>query len=136
MNINEIQNEIINEFKMFDDWTDKYSYIIELGKNLPLINENMKTEEKLVKGCQSKVWLDYKIENENIIFFADSDAIIVKGIVSLLIRVLSNQPKKEVENADLFFIKKIGLDEHLSMTRSNGLVAMISLMKNYSKLTK
>jgi cysteine desulfuration protein SufE len=129
--INEIQDEVIDEFGLFGDWMEKYEYIIELGKSLPLIKEGLKDEEHLIKGCQSKVWLDAGLEEGNVVFTADSDAVITKGIISLLIRVLSNHSPKEVADADLYFIDKIGLKEHLSPTRSNGLVSMIKQMKLY-----
>jgi cysteine desulfuration protein SufE len=129
--INEIQDEVIDEFGLFGDWMEKYEYIIELGKSLPLIEEGLKDEEHLIKGCQSKVWLDAGLEEGNVVFTADSDAVITKGIISLLIRVLSNHSPKEVADADLYFIDKIGLKEHLSPTRSNGLVSMIKQMKLY-----
>jgi cysteine desulfuration protein SufE len=129
--INEIQDEVIDEFGLFGDWMEKYEYIIELGKSLPLIKERLKDEEHLIKGCQSKVWLDAGLEEGNVVFTADSDAVITKGIISLLIRVLSNHSPKEVADADLYFIDKIGLKEHLSPTRSNGLVSMIKQMKLY-----
>ena len=132
MTINQIQQELIEEFEFFDDWMDKYEYLIELGKNLPLIAPEDKTDDKLIKGCQSRVWLEAKNENGKIQFTADSDAVITKGIISLLIRVLNNQPAKEIAEAELFFINKIGLKEHLSPTRSNGLLSMIKQMKIYA----
>ena len=131
MTINEIQDEIIEEFDLFDDWMDRYEYIIDLGKQLPLIDSQLKTEERLIKGCQSLVWLNAKHEEDKIIFTADSDAIITKGIIALLIRVLSNQKAKDIAETELYFIDKIGLKEHLSPNRSNGLVSMVKQMKLY-----
>ena len=130
--IKELQNEIVEEFALFDEWMDKYEHIIELGKELPLIEEKHKTEENLIKGCQSRVWLNAKLEDGNIIFTADSDAIITKGIIALVIRVFSNHTPKEIAIADLFFIDQIGLKEHLSPTRSNGLVSMVKQIKMYA----
>ena len=132
MNIKDIQNEIIDEFSMFDDWMQRYEYMIELGKSLPLIVESSKTDENLIKGCQSKVWVDAKLEGDKIIFKADSDAIITKGIIAILIRVFSNQTPKAILEADTDFIDKIGLKEHLSPTRANGLVSMIKQLKLYA----
>ncbi len=132
MTIQEIENQIIDEFDNFDDWLDRYNYIIEMGKECPQIDESGKTDDNLIKGCQSKVWLDAKLENGRIRFKGDSDAIITRGIVSLLIRVLDNQTPADILNADLSFIEKIGLKEHLSPTRSNGLTAMIKQMKIYA----
>ncbi|MCA0430096.1 MAG: SufE family protein [Bacteroidetes bacterium] len=130
MTINEIENEIIEEFELFgDDWEGKYEHIIDLGKNLPIIKPEYKTENNLIKGCQSKVWLHTDFENGKLIYTADSDAIITKGIVALMVRVLSNQPPKAIINAELNFMKTIGLMEHLSPTRANGLVSMINRMK-------
>jgi len=132
MTINEIQHEIIDEFAMFDDWMQRYEYLIELGKSLPLINEKHQTEENLINGCQSKVWLfAEKIENK-IVYTANSDAILTKGIVALLIRVFSNQTPEAILAADTDFINEIGLKEHLSPTRANGLVAMIKQIKLYA----
>lgn len=131
MSIQTIQQEIVNEFSLFSDWMEKYEYIIELGKSLPLINETKKDDDHLIKGCQSKVWLDANVENGRVQFTADSDAVITKGIISLLIRVLSNQRPEDIAQADLFFINEIGLREHLSPTRSNGLLSMIKQMKMY-----
>ena len=131
MSIEEIQNEIIEEFSTFDEWMDKYEYLIELGKDLPQIDPKYKTNEYLINGCQSKVWLNAELKDGKIYFTADSDAIITKGIVALLIRVLNERTPQEVMNADLFFIDKIGLSENLSPTRSNGLLAMIKQMKMY-----
>jgi cysteine desulfuration protein SufE len=130
MTINEIEKEIIEEFELFgDDWEGKYEHIIDLGKNLPIIKPEFKTDENLIKGCQSKVWLQTEFENNKLIFTADSDAIITKGIVALMIRVLSNQSPNAIINAELNFMKTIGLMEHLSPTRANGLVSMINRMK-------
>ncbi len=132
MSINEIQDQIIEEFAMYDDWMDKYNYLIELGNSLPQIDPKYKNEENLISGCQSKVWLNAEYKDGKIEFSADSDAIIVKGIVALLVRVLSGQEASEVMNADLYFIDKIGLKDNLSPTRSNGLVAMVKKMKLYA----
>ncbi|MBN8701539.1 MAG: SufE family protein [Bacteroidetes bacterium] len=130
MTISAIEKEIIDEFSLFDnDWESKYEHLIDLGKSLPLINEKYKTEDRLIKGCQSRVWLHSELKNDTIVFTADSDAIITKGIVALLIRVLSNQTSENIINAKLDFIDKIGLKEHLSPTRANGLVSMIKQMK-------
>jgi len=131
MLINEIQDEIIEEFSFFDDWMDRYEYIIDLGKKLPLIDPQLKTAERLIKGCQSQVWLNATQEEGKIIFTADSDAIITKGIIALLVRVLSGQQAKDIAETELYFIDKIGLKEHLSPTRSNGLVSMVQQMKRY-----
>ncbi|MBI5402109.1 MAG: SufE family protein [Ignavibacteriae bacterium] len=127
--IEEIEDEIVEEFSLFDEWMDKYEYIIELGKNLPSMDENLKTEDRKVSGCQSQVWLNTKSENGKVLFEADSDAIITKGLVGLLVRVLSGQRPEDVINAKLGFIDKIGMKEHLSPNRANGLVAMIKHMK-------
>ncbi len=132
MTIKEIQNEIIDEFSMFDDWMQRYEYIIELGKSLPLINEEYKTEENLIKGCQSKVWLHGEQKDDKIVFTADSDAILTKGIIAILIRAFSNQKPADIINADTQFIDEIGLKEHLSATRANGLVSMIKNIKMYA----
>ncbi|MCI5083142.1 MAG: SufE family protein [Saprospiraceae bacterium] len=129
--IQELQDEIIDDFSLFSDWMEKYEYIIDLGKSLPLIDEKYKDEEHLIKGCQSQVWLHADKQGEEVVFTADSDAVITKGIISLLIRVLSNQTPDHIKDADLYFIDKIGLKEHLSPTRSNGLVSMIKQMKLY-----
>ena len=131
MSINEIQDEIIEEFAFFDDWMEKYEYIIDLGKSLPLIDAQYKDATHLIKGCQSQVWLHADNQGDKIDFTADSDAIITKGIIALLVRVLSGQPAEAIANADLYFINKIGLKEHLSPTRSNGLVSMVQQMKLY-----
>lgn len=132
MTINEIQNEIIDDFSYFDDWMDKYEYIIDLGKNLPLIDPTQKTDEKLISGCQSRVWLGVDHKDGKVEFTADSDAVITKGIIGLLIQVMSNQPAKDIVDSDLYFIDKIGLKEHLSPTRSNGLLSMVKQMKMYA----
>ena len=132
MTIKEIQEEIIDEFSMFEDWMERYEYIIELGKSLPLINETFKEDENLIQGCQSKVWLHSEINNETLQFTADSDAILTKGIVALLLRVFNNQKPMDILNADLFFVDEIGLKEHLSPTRANGLVSMIKQIKMYA----
>jgi cysteine desulfuration protein SufE len=125
----EIEQEIIDEFAIYEDWMEKYEYIIELGKDLPLIEESLKTEDRLIKGCQSRVWVNAAYQDGKMIFTADSDAIITKGIIGLLIRVLSNQNPADIVKAELNFIKEIGLQEHLSPTRANGLVSMIQQMK-------
>lgn len=132
MTIQEIQEEIIDEFNMFDDWMQKYDYLIELSKDLPAINENLKVDDNLIKGCQSKVWLHASKELDIISFTADSDAIITKGIVALLVRVFDGQKAKDILENELHFIDTIGLKEHLSMTRSNGLVSMIKQMKFFA----
>lgn len=130
--IADIENEIVDEFSLFDDWMDKYEHLISLGKNLPLIDEQYKTDEYTVKGCQSKVWLFAAIHDGKVVYTADSDAIITKGIIALLVRVLSGRTPAEILQANLAFIDEIGLKEHLSPTRSNGLVSMIRQMKNYA----
>jgi|TARA_B110000967_G_C18861065_1_gene549972 cysteine desulfuration protein SufE len=132
MTIKEIQEEIIEEFEMFDDWMQKYEYLIELSKDIPLLEESHKLDENLIKGCQSKVWLQASKEGETVRFTADSDAIITKGIVALLVRVYDQQKSKDILANELHFIDAIGLKEHLSMTRSNGLVSMIKQMKFYA----
>lgn len=132
MTIQETQQEIVEEFALFDEWMDKYEHIIELGKDLPLIDEQYKTEENLIKGCQSKVWLHAALKDGKIIFTADSDAIITKGIVGLVIRVFSDHTPQEIIDADLFFIDQIGLQEHLSPTRSNGLLSMLKQIRMYA----
>lgn len=132
LSIQEIQEEIIDEFSMFDDWMQRYEYIIELGKTLPLIDEKYKKEENLIKGCQSQVWLHAENENDKVVFTADSDAILTKGIIALLIRTFSNQTAKDILEADTSFIDEIGLKEHLSPTRANGLVSMIKQIKLYA----
>jgi len=132
MTISEIEDQIVSEFSLFEDWMDKYNYLIELGKSLPLIDPKFKTEQYLISGCQSQVWLHAEYRNGKVFFTADSDAIITKGIVNLLIRVLSDQPPSDIIDASLSFIDKIGLREHLSPTRSNGLNSMIKQMKLYA----
>ena len=132
MTIKEIQEEIIDEFSMFDDWMQRYEYIIDLGKNLPLIQEAYKTDDNIIKGCQSKVWLKGEQKDDKIIFTADSDAILTKGMIAILIRVFSNQNAFDILAADTDFIDKIGLKEHLSPTRANGLVSMIKNIKMYA----
>ena len=132
MTIKEIENEIVEEFAIFTDWMDKYEYIIELGKNVPVIEEKEKTEENLIKGCQSRVWLSCKVEDGKLWFAADSDAIITKGIISLLIRVYNGQAPADILSNELEFISKIGLQENLSPTRANGLVSMIKQIKIYA----
>tara|TARA_B100001142_G_scaffold149206_1_gene150098 strand:+ start:8768 stop:9187 length:420 start_codon:yes stop_codon:yes gene_type:complete len=130
--IKEIQNEILEEFNLFEDWVQKYEYIIELGKKLPIIDTSNKTVDNLIKGCQSNVWLHANEKDGKIFYTADSDAIITKGIISILIRVLSNQRAEEIEKANLFFIDEIGFKKQLSQTRANGLVSMIKEMKLYA----
>ena len=127
--ITEKEEAIIDEFSIYDDWMDKYEYIIELGKDLPLVGDDQKTEDKLIKGCQSRVWLNAEKEDGKMKYTADSDAIITKGIIALLIRVLNNEKPEDIAKAELRFIKAIGLQEHLSPTRSNGLVSMVKQMK-------
>jgi cysteine desulfuration protein SufE len=130
--IQETQHEIIEEFEMFSDWMEKYDYLIELGKSLPMINVHLKTDDNIIKGCQSKVWLHGELNNGKVVFTADSDAIITKGIIALMVRVLSNHTPAEIMAADMDFIDQIGLKEHLSPTRANGLLAMIKQMKFYA----
>ena len=132
MTIKEIQDEIVEEFAMFDDWDERFQYVIDLGKSLPLIDEKYKTDENTIKGCQSKVWLHADREDGKVVFTADSDAIITKGIIAILIRVFSNQSPQEILNADTEFINEIGLKDHLSPTRANGLVSMIKQIKMYA----
>lgn len=133
MSIEEKQQEIISEFSMFSDWMQKYEYIIDLGKDLPLIQEQYKTEENLIKGCQSRVWLHAELDNNGRLdLSADSDAIITKGLIALVIQVLNNEMPADATKADLHFVKDIGLSEHLSPTRSNGLASMIQQIKNYA----
>ena len=132
MTINEIQDELVDEFSLFSDWMEKYEYIIQLGKELPLIDPQYKTEENLIKGCQSKVWLHADYREGKVFFTADSDAIITKGLVGMVVRVLSGHTPEEITSADLYFVDKVGLKEHLSITRSNGLVSMIKQMKMYA----
>ncbi|RFS13908.1 SufE family protein [Emticicia sp. C21] len=132
MTINEIQDELIEEFELFDDWEEKYEYIIDLGKKLPKLADEYKTEENIIKGCQSIVWLNAYMKDDKLIFEADSEAIIVKGLVSMLLRVLSGHTPEEVLNADLYFINRVGLSSHLAQTRSNGLASMVKQMKAYA----
>lgn len=132
MTIKDIQEEIIEEFAMFDDWMQRYEYMIDLGKSLPLIDESKKTEDRVIKGCQSKVWLDADIKGDKMVFTADSDAIITKGIIAILIRTFNNQSPAAILNANTDFIDEIGLKEHLSATRANGLVSMIKKLKLYA----
>tara|TARA_Y100000589_G_scaffold332160_1_gene389819 strand:+ start:8532 stop:8948 length:417 start_codon:yes stop_codon:yes gene_type:complete len=132
MTIQEAQQEIIDDFAFFDDWMDKYEHIIELGKELPQIDEKYKTDENLIKGCQSRVWLHAENKDGKIYYSADSDAIIAKGIISLLLKVFSGHTPEEILAANTDFINEIGLQEHLSPTRSNGLVSMIKQIKNYA----
>ncbi|NKB64288.1 MAG: SufE family protein [Gammaproteobacteria bacterium] len=127
--IDDIQNEIIEEFEFFDQWMDKYEYIIDLGKKLSPLEEKFRQDENLIPGCQSRVWLHAEMENDRITFTADSDAVITKGIIALLIRVLSHQTAEQISKAELYFIDRIGLKEHLSPTRSNGLVSMVMKIK-------
>ena len=130
--IRAIQNDLIDEFAMFDDWMDRYEHMIALGKSLPLIDASLKTDNKLIKGCQSKVWVHAELEGDQLAFTADSDAIITKGIVAILIRVFSDQHPSQIIEADTKFIDEIGLKEHLSPTRANGLVSMIKQLKMYA----
>lgn len=132
MSIESIQQDLVEEFEMFDDWMQRYEYMIDLGKSLPLIDEAQKTDDKIIKGCQSKVWLDASLNGENVTFTADSDAIITKGIIAILIRVFNNQKPLDILNAEMSFIDTIGLKEHLSPTRANGLVSMIKQLKIYA----
>lgn len=132
MTIKGIQEDIIDEFSMFEDWEERYQYMIDLGKTLPLIEEKFKTENNIIKGCQSKVWVHADMKDDKVVFTADSDAIITKGIIAILIRVFSNQHPKDIIEADTSFIDAIGLKEHLSPTRANGLVSMIKQLKLYA----
>ncbi|WP_417443377.1 SufE family protein [Joostella sp.] len=132
MTIQEIQNDIVDEFSMFDDWLQRYEYMIELGKSLPLIDEDYKTEDNIIKGCQSKVWVHAELEGDKLVFTADSDAIITKGIIAILVRAFSNQSPKDIIEANTDFIDEIGLKEHLSPNRANGLVSMIKQLKLYA----
>ncbi len=132
MTIDETQDAIIEEFSLFDDWLDKYNYIIELAKDLPKINDKFKTKENLINGCQSKVWLNADLEDNKILFSADSDAIITKGIISLLVKVYNNRAPKDIIDSEIYFIKKIGLEENLSPTRANGLLSMMKQIKLYA----
>ncbi|TVR39427.1 MAG: SufE family protein [Cryomorphaceae bacterium] len=130
--INRRQDEVIEEFALFDDWMDKYDHLISLGKELPLIDESLKTDDRIIRGCQSKVWLDAGMEDGKVQFTADSDAIITKGIIATLVRVLNGNTPAGILETDLYFIDRIGLKEHLSPTRSNGLLAMVKQMKIYA----
>ena len=132
MTINETQNDLIETFALFDDWEEKYEYIIDLGKKLPGLDEKYKTEDNIIKGCQSVVWLHADLHDGKVIFEADSQAIIVKGLVSMLLQVLSGHTPDEILEADLYFIEKTGLSSHLAQTRSNGLAAMVKQMKAYA----
>ena len=132
MSINELQDQIIDEFSVFDDWMDKYALLIDLGNSLPPLDERYKTESNLIEGCQSRVWLQADYVDGKVIFQGESDAVIVKGIVSLLIQILSGHTPQEIIDADLYFIERVGLKEHLSPTRSNGLVAMVKQMRLYA----
>ena len=132
MSITEKQQEIVAEFALFDDWMQRYEYMIELGKSLPLISTEYKNDDHIIKGCQSKVWVHATLEDDKITFTADSDAIITKGIIAILIRVFSNQHPKEILASETGFIDEIGLKEHLSPTRANGLVSMIKQLKMYA----
>ena len=132
MSIQEIQEEVIEEFGMFEDWMQRYEHMIDLGKSLPLIADEFKTEDNIIKGCQSKVWVHAELINDQLEFTADSDAIITKGIIAILIRVFSNQHPKDILAAETDFIDQIGLKEHLSPTRANGLVSMIKQIKMYA----
>lgn len=128
----DVENEIIDEFSVFEDWMDKYEYIIELGKSVPVIDQEQKTEENLIKGCQSRVWLSSEFRDGRIWFAADSDAIITKGIISLLVRVFNGRTPQEILSSDFSFVEKIGLKDNLSPTRANGLVSMIKQIQNYA----
>jgi cysteine desulfuration protein SufE len=132
MSIQTIQQEIVDEFSMFDDWMQRYEYMIELGKSLPLIEEQYKTDDHIIKGCQSKVWLHAALEGDKLVFTADSDAIITKGIIAILIRAFDHQKPQDIIDANMSFIDEIGLKEHLSPTRANGLVSMIKQLKLYA----
>ena len=132
MTIQEIQDEIVDEFSMFEDWMQRYEYIIDLGKSLPLIDEQFKTEDNIIKGCQSKVWVHAEQQGEKVVFTADSDAILTKGIIAILIRAFSNQKAADILESNTDFIDKIGLKEHLSPTRANGLVSMVKKIKMYA----
>ena len=136
MSIREAQDELIEEFSLFTDWMEKYEYIIQLGRDLPMIDEKYKTEDHLIKGCQSRVWLHADYINGEVIFKADSDAIITKGLVAMVVRVLSHHSPAEIAASELYFVDRIGLKEHLSVTRSNGLLSMIKQMKLYALALK
>jgi len=132
MTINEIQDELIEDFSFYQDWMEKYEYIIQLGKEVPLIKEEYKKDDYIIKGCQSKVWLYPELRDGKVYFTADSDAIITKGLVSLMVKVLSGHTPKEIAQTELYFIDEIGLKEHLSPTRANGLLSMVKQMKLYA----
>ena len=132
MTINEAQDEVVEEFSDFTDWMDRYQMLIDLGNDLEVLNDQYKTENNLIDGCQSRVWLQCDYKDGKLVFTADSDALIVKGIIALLIQVMSGHTPAEILNADLYFIEKIGLREHLSPTRSNGLLAMVKQIKAYA----
>lgn len=132
MTINEIQDSIIEDFAAFDDWMDKYSYIIDLGNSLPAMEESKKSPQNIIEGCQSRVWITAEAREGNVHFEGESDALIVRGIVSLLLKVLNNQPAEDIVKSDLYFIREIGLQKHLSPTRSNGLVSMLRQMKLFA----
>lgn len=132
MTISEIQEELVDEFSMFDDWMEKYEYIIDMGKSLPLIDDKYKTDDNIIKGCQSKVWVHAELDKDKLVFSADSDAIITKGIIAVLVRAFNNQKPQDIIDADTEFIDEIGLKEHLSPTRANGLVSMIKQLKLYA----
>lgn len=132
MTINEIQDELIDDFAFYSDWMEKYEYIIQLGKELPLIDEQFKQDQYIIKGCQSKVWLYPELRDGKLYFSADSDAVITKGLVSLMVKVLSGHSPKEILHTDLYFIDQIGLKDHLSPTRANGLLSMVKQMKLYA----
>jgi len=132
MKIEQIQEEIVDEFSMFDDWMQRYEYMIDLGKALPLIDDKYKTDDNIIKGCQSKVWVHAELDEDKLVFTADSDAIITKGIIAILIRTFSNQKPQAIIDANTDFIDEIGLKEHLSPTRANGLVSMIKQLKLYA----
>ena len=131
MTLKEVQEQIIEEFSVFEEWMDKYEYIIDMGKDVPEIDPALKNNDTLIKGCQAQVWLNAELKDGKIDFTADSDAIITKGLVALLVRVMNHRTPKEIQEADLFFIDKIGLQQHLSPTRANGLVSMVKQMKLY-----
>ena len=132
MKIVDIQSQIIDEFEIMDDWMEKYEYMISLGKSLPIMDNDFKNDSNLIRGCQSRVWLHAELKNDNIFFYADSDAIITKGIISILIRIYSGQSPKEILDSNFDFINKIGLKDHLSQTRANGLSSMIKQIKMYA----
>ena len=136
MEINKIQDQIIEEFGYFDNWSDKYEYIIELGKKLPVLDGEFKTETNKIKGCQSSVWIIGNLVDDKIVYKADSDSVIVKGLIALLVRVLSEHTPDQIIAADLYFIEKIGMNQHLAQTRSNGLVSMLKQMKFYAMAFK